>query len=275
MQMYEDLYLYNTQGVTMPSKIVLSGISYCDANYLINRPNSRFSTLEYVISGSGTIILDGKKYTAYAGDAYYLPCNKDQYYYSDAENPWQKMFFNATGNITNLIAGDLMLLDTVVFHGCDISERMRQLLDIKNQSLSPVEMQRKSLLLMHEIFLEIYEKTRTDTMLPQDRKELKALKDFMDINITRNITLDELALHIFRSKNYVIKLFREYCNQTPYEYFLNKKMELSKKLLEDTTLPIWRIAEYLNFETSNYFSSSFRRRFGISPLTYRKQHTEL
>ena len=52
-------------------------------------------------------------------------------------------------------------------------------------------------------------------------------------------------------------------------------MELSKKLLEDTTLPIWRIAEYLNFETSNYFSSSFRRRFGISPLTYRKQHTEL
>ena len=112
-------------------------------------------------------------------------------------------------------------------------------------------------------------------MLPQDRKELKALKDFMDINITRNITLDELALHIFRSKNYVIKLFREYCNQTPYEYFLNKKMELSKKLLEDTTLPIWRIAEYLNFETSNYFSSRFRRRFGISPLTYRKQHTEL
>lgn len=174
--MYEDLYLYNTQGVTMPSKIVLSGISYCDANYLINRPNSRFSTLEYVISGSGTIILDGKKYTASAGDAYYLPCNKDQYYYSDAENPWQKMFFNATGNITNLIAGDLMLLDTVVFHGCDISERMRQLLDIKNQSLSPLKCKERAFCLCMKFFLKFTKKPEATLCSRRTERSLKRLR---------------------------------------------------------------------------------------------------
>ena len=81
--MYEELYVYDTTSVNLPSKVVLCGTSYCDSLYKINRPKSKFGTMEYVIAGSGTIYLNGKKYTASAGDTYLLPPNADQFYYSD------------------------------------------------------------------------------------------------------------------------------------------------------------------------------------------------
>ena len=266
--MYENLYVYNNSGVEFPSKVVLSGISYCDASYFINRPNSRFSTVEYIISGSGTIVLDGKEYTASAGDAYYLPNNKDQYYYSSADDPWIKIFFNLTGNIGNMLAEEYMLTNKIVFKNCNIEDLMRELFSFRENGLSPLEMQQKSLLQVHRVFMQIHSNLQVSEILPP---ELKQLKDFIDINITGNITLEQMAANIYRSKNYVINLFKENLEQTPYEYFLEKKMMLAKRLLSDTSIPIKQISDYLSFENPHYFSSSFRRRFGTSPLTYRRR----
>ena len=266
--MHEDLYVYNTAGVDLPSLIVLSGISYCDGSYLIDRPRSNFGTVEYVISGTGTIICDGKQYTASAGDAYYLPVGKNQLYYSSEDDPWVKIFFNMTGNLGNALADEYSFSSGGVFKNCDIEYLMRKMFSYRLENLPPFELQQKSLLLAHNIFMKIHSVIKHTAPLSP---ELKAMKDYIDIRITDSLSLDELAATVYRSKNYVINLFKEGFGQTPYEYFLDKKMVLSKKLLDDTSMPIQQISEYLSFENSNYFSNCFRHRFGVSPLAYRRK----
>lgn len=265
---YEDLYVYNTSGVDLPSMIVLSGISYCDGSYLIERPRSRFGTVEYVISGTGTIFCDGKQYTASAGDAYFLPVGKNQRYFSDPDNPWVKIFFNMTGNLCNLLADEYSFSGGGVFKNCNIEDSMREMFSYKFENLPPFELQQKSLLLAQSIFMQIYSVIRQNKPLSP---ELKTMKDYIDIHITDSLSLDDLANTVYRSKNYVIKLFKEGFGQTPYEYFLDRKMTLSKKLLDNTNMPIQQVSEYLGFENANYFSNCFRNKFGTSPLAYRRR----
>lgn len=265
--MYEELFIYDIADISASSKVVLSGISYCDGNYSINRPNSSFSTLEYVISGTGTIYLDGQKYTASAGDVYFLPHGRDQYYFSSKDDPWVKIFFNLTGNLGIMLAQEYGFSGKVVLKNCNIESLMRELISFQAEKLTPLNMQQKSLLHIHKIFMEIHYILRQTAVFSAEFNEIK---DYIDTHIIDRINLDELANHIYRSKNYVINLFKENMGKSPYEYYLERKMNLAKKMLADTSLPIQQISEYLSFENSNYFSNCFKKRFGCSPSHYRK-----
>lgn len=266
--MYEDLFIYDTIGIELPSKITLSGISYCDGSYSINRPMSEFCTLEYVISGTGSIYLDGQKYTASAGDVYFLPSNKNQYYFSDKKDPWTKIFFNMTGSLGNLLAKEYGFGHQIVFQNCNIEELMWKLINLKNEKLPPMELQQKSLLLIHNIFIQIHLSTKLNELYSS---ELQQLKDYIDIRITEKLNLDDLAASIYRSKNYVINLFKNTLGQTPYEYFISRKMTISKTMLTESNMPIQQISENLGFESPQYFSNCFRKRFKCSPRAYRQK----
>lgn len=267
--MYEDLFIYDTIGIELPSKITLSGISYCDGSYSINRPLSEFCTLEYIISGTGTIYLDGQKHTASAGDVYFLPSNKNQYYFSDRKDPWTKIFFNMTGTLGNLLAKEYGFGHQVVFQNCNIEALMRELISMKNEKLPPMELQQKSLLYIHKIFMQVHLSMQKNDALSS---ELQQLKDYIDIRITEKLNLDDLAASIYRSKNYVINLFKNTLGQTPYEYFITRKMTISQTMLTESSIPIQQISEYLGFDNPQYFSNCFRKRFKCSPRSYRQKY---
>lgn len=266
--MYEVLFVYDTIGIDLPSKIVLSGISYCDGSYSINRPLSEFSTLEYIISGTGTVFLDGRKYTASAGDTYYLHNNSNQYYFSSSNDPWVKIFFNMTGTLGNLLAKEYGFNHNVIFQGCNTEALMRELLSFHGEKLPPLELQKKSLLQIHKIFMKIHSMQKSNSL----SSEIQQLKDYIDIRITEKLNLDDLAASIFRSKNYVINLFKGTLGQTPYEYFITRKMKISQTMLTESNIPIRQISEYLGFDNPQYFSNCFKKKFGCSPREYRQKH---
>lgn len=266
--MYEDLYTHDTASINLPSKVVLCGISYCDGSYKIIRPKSEFGTIEYIISGTGTIYLNGKKYTASAGDTYYLPPDTDQYYFSDSENPWVKIFFNMTGNLMHQLANEYSFGSKVVFNDCNTLDLLDEMMSIvRDNNYTPYEIQERSLMQAQKVFMRIYQYTVNAENLPE---ELRTLKDYIDSNITGTITLPMMAAKIYRSKNYVIRLFKDHLGVTPYDYFLDKKMELSKKLLLTTSMPIKQISNYLSFDTPRYFSQSFTKKYGVPPAEWRK-----
>lgn len=265
--MHEDLFLHNTSGLNLHSMVLLTGVSYCDSNYLINRSNSKYSTLEYVLSGSGELFLNGTHYTVSEGDAYFLPAYQNQCYYPQKNSSWTKVFCNTTGTLTIKLAEEYSLSETVVFKNCDIKDMLFEMHEYKDLSLSPYELQEKSLALLQKIFLKIHYLTSAKNNYPHD---LVRLIDYIDINITKAISLDELAHVIFRSKNHVINLFKVNLNTTPYEYFCLKKLSLSKKLLAETSMTVADISEYIGFNNPHYYSNCFKKAFNKTPLEFRK-----
>ena len=82
--------------------------------------------------------------------------------------------------------------------------------------------------------------------------------------------LDEVADALYISKYHICHLFSKYLETTFAEYLTQIKLKNAEEKLKETTLSISQIAEACGFSTCTYFCNVFRRRFGISPLKYRK-----
>ena len=54
------------------------------------------------------------------------------------------------------------------------------------------------------------------------------------------------------------------------EYIQDFRLEKSKELLENSKLSISEIAYSTGFSSPNYFSTSFKNKFGKTPKEYRK-----
>lgn len=54
------------------------------------------------------------------------------------------------------------------------------------------------------------------------------------------------------------------------EYLINIRLKKSKELIETTDLPIGEISKMVGIEDQNYFSRLFKRKYGVSPMNYKK-----
>ncbi len=102
-----------------------------------------------------------------------------------------------------------------------------------------------------------------------DRKILNILS-YLDTHYAENPSIGELAAIAGLSPSHFMKRFRE-CVGSPYITYLNNyKVKLGQNMLVNTRLSIQKISDDLGFCNSNYFSSTFKKFTGVSPLSYRR-----
>ena len=79
--------------------VELTGVTYPDARYRINREHSTVLCLEYVISGKGHVETGPRPFHPCAGSVYALPPGLHHRYYADARDPWEKIWVNVRGSL--------------------------------------------------------------------------------------------------------------------------------------------------------------------------------
>ena len=87
----------------------------------------------------------------------------------------------------------------------------------------------------------------------------------------RDVTLSTLASKMFLSEKQVARLVKKAYGSTLSELILNKKMAVAHRLLVDSDKPVAEIAKALNFKTESYFFVLFKKKYGCTPLKYRKR----
>lgn len=267
--MREEFITYPTPGEKLPFIIELAGISYCDGSYKIHRSNSKCMVTEYILSGEGTVSLDGKKYTAREGDIYLLPAGHNQLYYSDAKNPWVKIWFNARGPLIDELLNIYNPRNIAVFSQAGGKEFLTKIHDIGKDSSSCVkEKHDKSAIVFHQLLQYLHENfyARKD----EYSEETKILKDYIANHITEDISLKDLSPLVYLSESQIIRIFKQDLGKTPYEYILELKIGQAKMLLRSTRLMIKEIAFRLGFCDEHYFSYLFKQKTGQTPSAYRK-----
>ncbi|MFH1377650.1 MAG: helix-turn-helix transcriptional regulator [Planctomycetota bacterium] len=89
------------------------------------------------------------------------------------------------------------------------------------------------------------------------------------------LTVNALARHAFLSPSRFYEVFRSTMNCTPKECIRSMKMSKACDLLTSTTFSVSEIADKLGYGSPHNFSRDFKKRYAVSPLTYRRQHTNL
>ncbi len=104
-----------------------------------------------------------------------------------------------------------------------------------------------------------------------DPRVRKAL-DFMHANMHRKLTVASIARVVNLSVSRFSHLFAEMTECTPVEYLEHIRIEEAKNMLLMQPVSVMEIAARLGFDNQFYFSNRFRKRCGVSPMQFRKQH---
>lgn len=95
-------------------------------------------------------------------------------------------------------------------------------------------------------------------------------KEYMRENSDRDISLEDVAAHVFLSKWYFSKLFKRETGENFNECMNALRIERAKQLMsEEPMLKTYEIAERLGFPNVRYFSQLFKNITGMTPSEYR------
>jgi YesN/AraC family two-component response regulator len=102
--------------------------------------------------------------------------------------------------------------------------------------------------------------------------EIKRALAFIDDHYKENIRLKYIADRVSLSSYYFSRLFKKEVGVNLSQYILHKRLEVAKRMLEETDQPIVDISVSVGFQEHNYFGKIFKRFTGSTPSEYRKKH---
>ena len=123
---------------------------------------------------------------------------------------------------------------------------------------------------------------RKDFSISEDRyantgkanRECELVRRYIDNHFKENLCLDELASLAHINKYYLSHVFQKEFGTSPISYLISRRIQESKYLLTDTDHTLSQISHILGFSSLSYFSQSFRRLEGISPMEYRRHNRQ-
>jgi YesN/AraC family two-component response regulator len=104
----------------------------------------------------------------------------------------------------------------------------------------------------------------------KESEYISVSKKYITDNLSRAITLKEVADIVHLNACYFSVLFKEQTGLVFSEYVTRKRMQKAKKLLLSSDMQIEEISEQVGYQTSKYFIKMFKDIEGVTPSKFRK-----
>jgi AraC family transcriptional regulator len=101
---------------------------------------------------------------------------------------------------------------------------------------------------------------------------VRRILDFVDANLTGDISLRTLADLAAMSVEHFLRSFHAATGKTPHRYVLEQRLHRAAAMLSGGRWPISLVCAECGFRSPKHFSQKFRSAFGIPPSIYRRQH---
>ena len=99
---------------------------------------------------------------------------------------------------------------------------------------------------------------------------IKKSMEYINDNVSSNISLDSVSEYVYLSPSYFSKLFKKEMGINFIDYLNKVRIEESKKYLVDLKISLSNIANTVGFTDQSYYTKVFKKIEGISPGQYRK-----
>lgn len=101
-------------------------------------------------------------------------------------------------------------------------------------------------------------------------ERVRDLVEYVERNLEREITVDELAQQAHLSRDHFSRVFKEVVGEPPHQFVLTLRVERAKALLRDRSLTLSQIALKAGFSDQAHFSRVFKKRTTVTPGAFRK-----
>ena len=94
------------------------------------------------------------------------------------------------------------------------------------------------------------------------------LIDYLDSNLYKKISIDELSKYFNYNKDYLMRLFKRELGLTIIEYLNRKRIYQCLLSMKDNNKSITYLSIEYGFYSLEYFSEIFKKYLGVSPSVY-------
>ncbi len=254
--------------------------------------------LEFIQVDEGTeeILTNSEKYTARAGECYFVNTNvmtmKQRAEGSGRSLETGHIFHPVLlyGHYGSMIEQRFMLpvlrdhsLEVVVMHpdteaGKKFIRFIHQMTNLQDRleynDVNRIFMTRN---LLSEAWLALLEEIRTNPSVHSRSTDdgsdrIRRMMTYINNHFPEKISLKDIADSAFIGKRDCIRIFNQNLSKTPIEYLTQVRIENAQKILAHTDHSITEIAAECGFSDSSYFTKVFRESCGMTPTVFRETY---
>lgn len=137
-------------------------------------------------------------------------------------------------------------------------------------SLSHAILSEKDEALCSELLLSLTDSLIQTNLSTNDKKDnalIRKAKDILQANLEHVLKLDEICNELHLSKFQFIRLFKNHTGISPYQYFLNCKIERAKQLIEQSR-DIYSAVAACGFVDLTHLNKHFKSVYGTTAFEY-------
>ena len=254
--------------------LVMGGREHCNPDYVVLRRNFPFYVLEYVVSGHGSVKLDGKSHALGPGVVF-------------ASAPTTRCEIHTDPH-------DTMVKYFLAFAGTEVPARLRRcgvppgrarqlaahaevtsvLEDLLREGQRSGALARRICGVLFDLMLLKIEDTTSLAPHASEpaREAFLRCKALIDAQAETLATLEEIARATGVEASSVCRWFRRYQGTSPYQYLMRRKMNIAAEHLVENGGLVKEAAQRVGFADPYHFSRAFKSVHGVAPrdlLRYR------
>lgn len=240
-----------------------------------------------VLDGEAEIHIGTARFSASAGDFYYIPSGLVHRVEAPAYAKVRTLIFKRA-----IIEDNLESIDSEILFMFDVQSKnkivrftkedpiyliLKMYMDESYEEFAAKDVcyklpVRANIYLMITALLRHYCSIRTDA----DRNvyhnvlRLRPAISYINENFVGKIYIEELSERILVSPDYFTKMFKDSIGKTPIDYINDLRVNRALAMLCEEDKSIQEISDAVGFCNPNYFHKIFKQYMGLSPLAYRK-----
>lgn len=114
--------------------------------------------------------------------------------------------------------------------------------------------------------------TPTEKASDKRVEDIKTALTYIQDNYRDKIYISDLAAQVNLNDQYFCRFFKKALGRTPMEYINEYRIKQTRRILEETDLPVTEVCLECGYNNLGNFLREFRKQTGTTPLQYRKQY---
>lgn len=187
---------------------------------------------------------------------------------AETEGGWRYRMVYIDPDVVARVSGEAgWWFDTAVGHDTASAQRVTALLDTLWQAQEPLAFDSALYTLLAE-FRRHAQVPRQAA--PEGAPRFTPVIDYLRANLSRRLTLDELAAVAQLSPFHFLRRFQSHYHATPQQMLMALRLFEAKRLLADGVAPA-QVALAAGLTDQAHLTRAFSRRYGVTPARYQKQ----
>ena len=233
--------------------------------WTINNRNE--SRLHYIVSGKGYYMLNGEKVFFKTGHIYIIPQNFDYVPGYDEDAGFKHMYFDF---VSSKLFGFAKPVCIDVKENESINSTVNMLLSFFadcDKNIYDKYDKKYHITKVFAFLMELIDDCYNISYMADRR--IEKILNFIHDNYQKDITVTDMAKHLYLNKSYFSKMFLEKVKMSPHEYLVSYRISRGIELIKKG-YKVSEAAEMVGYKNANSFSTAVKKYTGISPTANKK-----